>query len=658
MNILRELQSRFGRALASRSGQAAELVAMLRPAQDAKFGDYQANFAMTLAKQLGRAPRDVAAELVAETSLDDLCQKPEIAGPGFINLRLRDDWLAARLTAVVSDERLGVPLPLEPRTYVIDYSAPNVAKPMHVGHIRSTVIGGAIDRLLRFLGHNVISDNHVGDWGTQFGMVIYGYKHFVDAERYRQQPVVELSRLYRFVNTLVDISESRQRLPAAEQQVTQRVSALDMLCREVPTAGDKPAEKKHQAALRKAERQAQEATSELGELTAKATLPDRDPALAAALAAHPEIATAVLAETAKLHAGDPENKRLWDEFLPLCREAIHRVYERLDVKFDEELGESFYHDQLADVVEELKSLGLATESDGATCVFLEGFDAPLIIRKRDGAFLYATTDLATIKYRLQRWQPNAILYVVDHRQSDHFNKLFATARRWGFGDVELTHVSFGTVLGENGKPFKTRAGDTVGLEGLLDEGTRKALAVLSANDDAKPHGREFTDEQRAAIADVIGLAALKYADLSQNRTTDYEFSYDKMLALDGNTAAYMQYSYARVQGILRRAQVDSAALRTAGRPIVMQHAAERSLGLTLLRFAEALEETRQDYRPNLLTVYLYDLTKAFSTFFEACPVLRAETEELRWSRLLLCDLTGRVVRQGLELLGIQVVDRM
>jgi arginyl-tRNA synthetase len=658
MNILGELQRRFAGSLTNRSAQVSDLVAMLRPAQDAKFGDYQANFAMTLAKQLGRPPRDVAAEIVAETQLDDFCQPPEIAGPGFINLRLRDDWLASRLNEVVRDERLGVPYSEHRRSFVIDYSAPNVAKPMHVGHIRSTVIGNAIERILRFLGHQVISDNHLGDWGTQFGMVIYGYKHFVDAQKYQQQPVDELSRLYRLVNTLIDVLDCQQRLPAARQLVEQRRNLLEVLRRETPPAGDKSAEKKHLANVRKAERQLEESQDELQTLITKATLPDRDTAIAQGIAAHPDIAQAVLLETAKLHAGDPENKRLWDEFMPLCRDAIHRVYKRLDVEFMHELGESFYHDRLSSVVEELKASGLATESDGATCVFLDGFDAPMIIRKRDGAFLYATTDLATIRYRMEQWRPEAILYVVDHRQSDHFNKLFATARRWGYQDIELTHVSFGTVLGPDGKPYKTRAGDTVGLESLLDEGVRKALAVLAANDDAKPNGREFTDEERVKIAEVIGIAALKYADLSQNRTTDYVFSYDKMLALDGNTAAYMQYSYARVQGILRRAQVDTQKLLQSSHPVVISHPAERSLGLMLLRFSEALEEARQDYRPNQFTVYLYELTKAFSVFFEACPVLRAETEELRWSRLALVDLTGRVVRLGLSLLGINVVDRM
>jgi arginyl-tRNA synthetase len=359
-----------------------------------------------------------------------------------------------------------------------------------------------------------------------------------------------------------------------------------------------------------------------------------------------------------LHAGDEENRRLWREFLPYCEDEIGRVYRRLGVRFDHTLGESFYEDRLGPLVDELIRRGIAKESDGAICIFLEGQPVPMIVRKQDGAFLYATTDLATLRYRMETWQPDAILYVVDHRQSLHFEQLFAAGRLLGHDNVDLQHVSFGTVLGEDGRPFRTRAGDTVGLEGLLDEAVRRAAQIVEANDQAKPNGPELSPEERQRVAETVGIAALKYADLSQNRTSDYVFSYDKMLAMNGNTATYMQYAYARVRSIFAKGNVDVDALRTSGAKIRLDTPAERALALELLRFSEALDLVVADFRPNQLTAYLFELANCYSTFFENCPVLRAESEELRQSRLLLCDLTARTIRQGLELLGISVVDRM
>jgi arginyl-tRNA synthetase len=674
MDILGELRERFRTALVGFVDKPEPLLEMIRPAAEPKFGDYQANFAMSLAKQLGRPPRDVAADVAARARLDDLCQQVEVAGPGFINLRLRNDLLAKTLVETLADPFLGVPRPASPRKYVIDFSAPNVAKPMHVGHIRSTVIGDALCRLLRFRGDHVVSDNHLGDWGTQFGMVIYGYKHFRRPEEYAANPVAELSRLYRLVHSLIGYHELVAELPTLERAAADRAAAARRLA-DQPPAGDKAEAKKQAAAIQKAQRQAEEAANTLAEARSKRATFEANPTQVALAAEHSAIGQAVLDEVVRLHAGDAENLRLWREFMPHCLREIHAIYERLGVTFDEELGESFYHGQLADVVADMQGRGLTRESDGAVCVFLDGFDAPMIVRKRDGAFLYATTDLATIRYRVERWNPDAILYVVDHRQAEHFDKLFAAARLWGYQGVALHHIAFGTVLGKDGKPYKTRSGDTVGLEGLIDEGVRKALAVVQENDDRKPDGPEFTVTQREQIAETVGVAALKYADLSQNRTSDYEFSYEKMLALDGNTAAYMQYSYARVRGIFRKAGVDSATL-TAGlaaataaadadadstaadSPIHCEQPAERALALALARFPEAIAESLADFRPNQLTVYLYDLTRKFSAFFEACPVVRAETDELRRSRLLLCELTGRVVEKGLELLGIRVVEKM
>jgi arginyl-tRNA synthetase len=579
MNILHELKARFRAALADLSDAPGEYLEQVRSAQDPKFGDYQANLAMPLGKKLRRSPRDVANEILKRLDLADLCQPPEVAGPGFINLRIKDGFLVQQLQAIVGDERLGVPVVENPRTFVIDYSAPNVAKPMHVGHIRSTVIGDALCRTLRFLGHRAVSDNHIGDWGTQFGMILYGYKHFLDAAAYRKNPVEELARLYRLVRQKMDQKE-------------------------------------------------------------------------------PAIEDAVLAETAKLHAGDPENRKLWEEFLPACEDEIGRVYRRLDIRFDHTLGESFYEDRLAGVVEELVKKGIATESDGALCVFFPGEKAPMLIRKQDGAFLYATTDLATIRYRMETFHPDAILYVVDHRQSLHFKHLFEAARLWGYGGVELQHVSFGTVLGEDNRPFKTRSGDTVGLESLLDEAVSRAGQIVAANDDAKPDGPEIPPERRGEIAEIVGIGALKYADLAQNRTSDYVFSYDKMLAMNGNTATYMQYAYARVRSIFAKGKFDAEALRRSNSEILLSTPAERALAMEILRFPEALELTAADYRPNQLTSYLFDLANRYSTFFENCHVLRAETDQLRASRLLLCDLTARTIQKGLELLGIKVVEKM
>jgi arginyl-tRNA synthetase len=598
MNILTELKLRFRAALTGLVDAPEVYLDQVRPSQEAKFGDYQANLAMPLGKKLKRQPRAVAADIARRLDVADICHAPEIAGPGFINLRLKDEWLIGKLAAAGQDPRLGVAPVERPRTFVIDFSAPNVAKPMHVGHIRSTVIGDALCRTLRFLGHRVVSDNHIGDWGTQFGMIIYGYRNFLDAVAYENNPVEELARVYRLVQQIIEYQEKTP-----------------------PDEND---------------------GSEIARLAARL----------------PNVNAAVLNETAKLHAGDAENRRLWEEFLPRCEEEINRIYKRLDVRFDHTLGESFYEDRLASVVDELLAKDVARESEGAICIFLQGQSTPMIVRKQDGAFLYATTDLATIRYRMETWRPDAILYVVDHRQSLHFQQLFAAAKLWGYKDVELQHVSFGTVLGEDGRPFKTRSGETVGLEGLLDEAVRRAAEIVAANDDGKPDGPELSPQRRREIAECVGIAALKYADLSQHRTSDYVFSYDKMLAMNGNTATYMQYAYARVRSIFSKGNVDAEALRASAPAILFGSPAERALALELLRFAEALELTVTDYRPNQLTAYLFELANRYSTFFEQCHVLRAENETLRQSRLLLCDLTARTIEKGLELLSIKVVEKM
>ncbi|MFM9024287.1 MAG: arginine--tRNA ligase [Planctomycetaceae bacterium] len=576
------------------------LLDQVRQTADAKFGDYSGTMAMALAKRAGRKPRDLAAEIAARLArapgYADLFAPPgDPVGPGFINVRVRDDALAVAVARAVADPRLGVRGTAAPETIIVDFSSPNVAKPMHVGHIRSTVIGDALARILRFRGHEVITDNHLGDWGTQFGMILWGWKRCRDDAAFAADPTAELGRLYRLVRKVADAKPE--------------------------------------------------------ELAA-------DPAAAALAARHPAAAREVLAETAKLHEGDAENRALWERFMPVCRAEIDRIYARLHVTFDHWLGESFFQPLLAATVDDLMGRDLAQESRGAIGVFLRGDDAPpLLIRKADGAFLYATTDLATIRWRLEHWRPDRILYVVDHRQSEHFEQVFETARRWGLpgiADVDLVHVGFGTVLGEDGKPFKTRAGDTVGLEALLDEGVERARQVIESGAEGRA---ALSTEDRRHVAETVGIGAIKYADLSQNRTTDYVFSFDKMLQLTGNTAAYMQYAVARVEGIFAKGGVDREALRAATTEVRLADPAERALALDLLRFGEVLEDVEADYRPNLLTTWLYELAGRYSSFYDTLPVLKADGPE-RASRLALCDLTGRVLRKGLDLLGIGTVERM
>ena len=579
--ILNILKIRFSVALQTLVSGVDVYLDMIRPSQDAKFGDFQANMAMPLAKRLGKPPREIAQQIVQHLDINDLCAPPEVAGPGFINLHLHDEFIQKLLLQAVADEdRLAIPVvdSAQRKTYLVDYSGPNVAKPMHVGHVRSTVIGNALARMLQFQGHRVITDNHLGDWGTQFGMIIFGYKNYLDAEAYQKNPVEELSRLYRFVRQQMD-------------ETTENVNG------------------------------------------------------------------AVLQETAKLHAGDTENLRIWQEVLPHSQDEINRIYHRFKISFDHTLGESFYQPMLAGVVENLSNRKIARETNRAVGIFFEGEEVPMLIRKSDGAYLYGTTDLATVEYRLKTFKPDSILYVVDFRQSQHFDHLFKAVRLQGIDHVELTHVKFGTVLGEDGKPFKTRSGDTVGLNGLLDEAERRAYEIVKENDKVETPESELRETARR-----IGIGAIIYADLSQNRESDYVFSYDKMLAMTGNTATYMQYAFARVRSIFTKGGIDATQLRKSATvcclPSATFHPAERSLALELLKFGEAVDLSLRDYRPNVLTSYLFELSNRYSVFFEQCPVLKAESDAVRTGRLLLCDLTARTLQKGLELLGIETVERM
>jgi arginyl-tRNA synthetase len=591
MNVLELLQAEVRQAIKDLIPDPEPYVAMVRPVQDPRHGDYQANLAMPLAKVLGKKPRDLAQEIAGRLQQSDLIERTEVAGPGFINFHLRTGWLAAQLQTVAGDERLGVPRADPPRTQVIDYSSPNVAKPLHVGHLRSTIIGDSLARIFRFLGHNVITDNHLGDWGTQFGILLYGYKHFRNEEALRTDPIRELARIYLHVRGL----------------------------------------------MKEEEDEAAEASA--------------DP-----------VSEAARQETAKLHAGDPENLQLWQSFLPWCRQEIDQIYAKLDVHFDRTLGESFYNSRLPGVVQSLLERGIAQESDEAIVIFFGPDEPPALIRKKDGAFTYTTSDLATIAYRIEQWHPDAILYVVDSRQALHFKNLFEAARRWGFDRVTLEHVSFGSVLGADRKPLKTREGGAVELGALLDEAIERGGQVYEQSRAerlslGKPVPQLSEAEQRE-IARVVGLGAVKYADLSQNRTSDYVFNWDKMLAMDGNTATYMQYAYARNRSIFREGDEDERLYRTNPPAVSLDQSAERALALELLRFPEALEAAAADYKPSAITTYLWDLAKSFSGFYQQCPVLKAETPVLRQSRLLLCDLTARVIQRGLDLLGIRTVERM
>jgi arginyl-tRNA synthetase len=534
--------------------------ALIRPA-DPKFGDYQANGVMALAKQRKENPRALAEKVIAQLDVADICEPPTVAGAGFINFRLKPDFVAQQITGAARDERLGVPVAGKPKTIVIDFSSPNVAKPMHVGHIRSTIIGECLARVLRFLGHRVITDNHIGDWGTQFGMLIVGWKKHRNDAALATDAIGELERLYKFVNEHGDREEAKT-------------------------------------------------------------------------------------ELVKLQQGDAENFAIWQKIIELSKHEFDRIYRRLGVTFDYTLGESFYNPTLADVVADLRQRGIAVESEGAQCIFFPGQDAPLIIQKADGAFLYGTTDLATFKYRMEQWKPDEIVYVTDARQKLHFQQVFAAIAKWWPTVPDLRHVYFGSILGEDGKPLKTRSGENVKLGALLDEAEERALAVVTEKNP------ELPEAIRREIARAVGIGAVKYADLSQNRTTDYVFSWDKMLAMTGNTAPYMQYAYVRVQSIFRKA--GTAPTDTA---IQLDHPAELDLAKHILRFSETLQSVADDDKPNWLTGYLYDLAGKFSVFYDNCPVLQS-AEPMRSSRLQLCRLTADVMKHGLNLLGIDVIEQM
>ncbi len=660
MRVLSLIRSRFAPVLATWLTEPDSLNAALErivASRESHLADYQANVAMPLQKKLGKPPLAIAEEIVSKVDLSDICESVTIAGQGYVNLRLSPAWLAQCLTKAHADpKRLAVAPVLKPKTYVIDYSSPNVAKPMHVGHIRSTVIGDSITKILRFLGHKVISDNHLGDWGTQFGMIIYGYKHFRDDLAFRHAPVTELSRLYRVVQKIIGFQDAVASIPKLELSL-EKAKQKQVESTAKSTAA--PQDKKLAKEVGIAARQLEEADEELQVAKTKIEEFSSDSDFLNRSTQHSQLGQRVLKETAKLHSGDAENLMLWEAFVPNCKEEIHSVYTRLNIQFDHEFGESYYHDLLPAIVEDLLAKSLAVESGGAICVFLQGYEAPMIVQKQDGAFLYSTTDIATAMFREREFAPDASLYVVDHRQSEHFQKLFDVLRKIGLSHTELKHVEFGTVLGEDGKPFKTRSGTVVGLNAMLDEAVSGAWDVVCNPDRLQGSGLAFTEDEKRHIAETVGLGAIKYADLCHNRTSNYVFDMKKMVQLQGNTAAYIQYSYARTRSILRKAETDGfESTKWHSAPLVLSANPELSLGLQLLRFEDTLNQSMVDYLPNVVTEYLFETAKLFSSFYDQCSVLGADTHESVLSRLRLIDLTGLTLRKGLELLGIGVVERM
>lgn len=603
---------------------------LVRPCPDPKFGDYQTNALMSLAKARKMNPRQLATNVVAQLDVGDCCEKVEIAGAGFLNFRLKPAVLAQTLQSAARGEHLFFQPARQPRTVVVDFSSPNVAKPMHVGHIRSTILGDSLARTLRLLGHRVVTDNHIGDWGTQFGMLLVGWKTLLDRAALERNPLAELERIYKTIRAKI-VQETSDEV---RQQFGDEVRRL--------VSGGVPEDK--------------------GVEKLVASLP---PSQALNLSATD---VASRRELVKLQGGDEENLAIWREMIRLSQRQFDEIYGRLGVKFDHTYGESFYNPRLQQTVDDLMARGIARPSEGARCVFSEGklppkedpflvhrdgeWQAnPQMIQKSDGGFNYSTTDLATIGFRLETWQPQEIVYVTDGRQQLHFQQLFTTFRRWHpelAGKVKLAHVWFGSILGEDGKPLKTRSGENVKLAELLDEAVERALKTVSEK------SPELPEAQRREIARVVGLGAVKYADLLPNRQSDYVFSWDKMLALNGNTAPYLQYAYARIRSIFRKGDVGpgfSPAALELGAP------EELALARHLLNFGLVLEAVAEDYRPNFLCNYLYELAGWFTAFYENCPVLKSEAGQ-RASRLVLCDLAARVLKQGLDVLGIETLEQM
>ncbi|WP_084977853.1 arginine--tRNA ligase [Plesiomonas shigelloides] len=577
MNIQALISDKVSQALIA-AGAPADCDAMVRQSAKAQFGDYQANGVMAAAKRLGMAPRQLAEKVLEHLDLGAIASKTEIAGPGFINIFLNPQWVAEQAEAALSDSKLSVSPTLPAQTIVVDYSAPNVAKEMAVHHIRSTVIGDAVVRTLEFLGNNVIRANHLGDWGTQFGMLI-AYLEKIQNDENADLALSDAEGFYREAKKCYDEDE--------------------------------------------------------------------------------EFAVRARGYVVKLQGGDPYCLSMWRKLVDITMEQNQRIYDRLNVslKSKDVMGESLYNPMLPEIVNDLKARGLAVESEGAQVVYLDEFKNKdgeamgVIVQKSDGGYLYTTTDIACAKYRWDNFKANRVLYFIDSRQHQHLMQAWAIVRKAGYIPEEMTleHCAFGMMLGKDGRPFKTRSGGTVKLAELLDEATERAEKLIA---DKNP---DLSDEERAAVVNAVAMGSVKYSDLSKNRTTDYIFDWENMLSFEGNTAPYMQYAYTRVASIFKRAGVDESQL--TGK-IVLTDDREKALATKLMQFEEAVYSVVREGEPHLMCAYLYELAGLFSSFYEACPILNSDDQDVRNSRLKLSLLTAKTLKQGLDLLGIQTVDRM
>lgn len=577
MNIQALLSEKVSQAMIA-AGAPAECEAQVRQSAKVQFGDYQANGVMAVAKKLGMAPRQLAEQVLTHLSLDGIAHKVEIAGPGFINIFLAPEFLAENVDRALKSDRLGVSVP-QPQTIVVDYSAPNVAKEMHVGHLRSTIIGDAAVRTLEFLGHNVIRANHVGDWGTQFGMLI-AFLELKQQENAGEMALADLEGFYREA-------------------------------------------KKHY---------------------------DEDAAFAERARNY----------VVKLQGGDEYCREMWRKLVDITMSQNQQAYERLNVTLTRKdvMGESLYNPMLPGIVADLKAKGLAVESEGATVVFLdeyknkEGEPMGVIIQKKDGGYLYTTTDIACAKYRYETLHADRVLYYIDSRQHQHLMQAWTIVRKAGYvpESVPLEHHMFGMMLSKDGKPFKTRAGGTVKLSDLLDEALERARRLVAEKNPEMPA------DELEKLANAVGIGAVKYADLSKNRTTDYVFDWDNMLAFEGNTAPYMQYAYTRVLSVFRKAGIEEQVLENA--QVAIREDREAQLAARLLQFEETLSVVAREGTPHVMCAYLYDVAGLFSGFYEHCPILTAESDEIRLSRLKLALLTSKTLKLGLETLGIETVERM
>jgi arginyl-tRNA synthetase len=577
VNIQTLLNQRIQAAMVA-SGAADDAPALVRQSAKVQFGDYQANGIMGAAKKIGTNPREFATKVLEQLDLSDVADKAEIAGPGFINIFLKNEWLGSALADLRHSERLDVATVEAPQTVVVDYSAPNLAKEMHVGHLRSTVIGDAVVRTLEFMGHNVVRQNHVGDWGTQFGMLL----------------------------------AYMERLRAENSEISMALSDLESFYREAKKCFDD------------------------------------DEAFAAR-------ARELVVE---LQSGDEQCMALWQEFINISLEHCEETYRMLGVSLERKdvMPESAYNSDLQNVINDLEAQGLIKEDQGAKCVFLEEFAnkegdiTPIIVQKTGGGFLYATTDLAAVRYRQKVLNADRALYFVDARQSLHFQQIFTLSRKAGFAQpsISLEHMPFGTVMGSDGKPFKTRSGGVAKLSALLEEAQERAFQLVASKNPDMP------EEEQRNIGRVVGIASVKYADLSKNRTSDYVFNWDNMLSFEGNTAPYLLYAYSRVASIVRRSEMDVSALNA---PITVVEDQERALAVKLCQFEEAIQQVINDGMPHFMCAYLYELAGIFMSFYEACPILNAE-DALKESRLQLALSTAATLKQGLELLGIETLERM